>query len=449
MIKDTSNTIAAISTPLSSGAISIVRLSGPSAINIADKVFKTKNGKTPSQFDARMMMLGTFTASDFKEQAMCVVFKSPNSYTGEDVVEFQCHGGVQITKGILATLIKNGARLATPGEFTKQAFINGKMALSDAEGMMDMINAQSDAEIRAGYNLLSGALSKCAFEAQKELVDILSELEVSFDYPEETIEYITKNNAKERLQNLYKKIQEVLKTSSAGQMIKNGVNVAIVGKPNVGKSSLLNRLLGDEKAIVTPIAGTTRDIIEGSFSINGLRFNLYDTAGIHDTEDKIEKIGVDKAKNIIKSADIILFVKDSEEESEEDKNVKNLLKTHKHIKLINKSDKLNNYKNHGDILYVSALTGNGIEDLTKKLYQMASEDKQMEGGLTIANQRHIDALSRAKASIEDAITNIDSFTLDLITIDLNMAYSALGEITGNTTSEEIIDAIFSKFCLGK
>ena len=449
MMKNNTNTIVAISTPLSSGAISIVRMSGANAVEIADKVFKTKSGKIPSEFQARMMMLGTFSASEFSEQAMCVVFKAPNSYTGEDVVEFQCHGGVQITKGILATLIKNGARLATPGEFTKQAFINGKMALSDAEGMMDMINAQSDAEIRAGYNLLSGNLSKCAFDAQNELVDIRSELEVSFDYPEETIEYITKNNAKERLKKLHQKIEDVLKTSSAGQMIKNGVNVAIVGKPNVGKSSLLNRLLGDEKAIVTPIAGTTRDIIEGSFSINGLRFNLYDTAGIHETDDQIEKIGVDKAKNIIKSADIILFVKDTKEESDEDKKVKNLLETHKHIKLINKADKLKNYKNNGDILYVSAINGTGIESLTQKLYDMACEDKQMEGGLTIANQRHIDALTRACSSIHDAIDNIDNFTLDLITIDLNMAYSALGEITGNTTSEEIIDAIFSKFCLGK
>ncbi len=448
MIKDT-NTIAAISTPLSSGAISIVRMSGPNSVKIADSVFKTKSGLTPSQFTSRMMMLGNFSASDFCEQAMCVVFRSPNSYTGEDVVEFQCHGGVQITKGILATLIKNGARLATPGEFTKQAFVNGKMALSDAEGMMDMINAQSDAEIRAGYNLLSGALSKCAFDAQKELVDILSELEVSFDYPEETIEYITKNNAKERLQNLQKVIDKVLKTSAAGQMIKNGVNVAIVGKPNVGKSSLLNRLLGDEKAIVTPIAGTTRDIIEGSFSINGLRFNLYDTAGIHETDDQIEKIGVDKAKNIIKSADIILFVKDTVNETDEDRNVKNLLDSHKHLIIINKADKLQNCKDTDNILYVSALNGSGIDNLTKRLYDMACEDKHMEGGLTIANQRHIDALSRASQSISDAIANIDTFTLDLITIDLNMAYSALGEITGNTTSEEIIDAIFSKFCLGK
>jgi len=329
----TNDTIVAISTPLSSGAISIVRMSGDNAIKIADKVFEGKNKQKPSSFLPRMLTLGTFSCKEFQEQALCVVFKNPNSFTGEDMVEFQCHGGVLITKGILSTLIENGAKLASPGEFTKRAFMNGKMALSDAEGMMDMINAQSEAEIRAGYNLLSGELSKTAFLAQDELTDILSEIEVSFDYPEETIEYITKSNAKERLISLENTISKVLETSSTGKMIKDGVNVVILGKPNVGKSSLLNALLKDEKAIVTPIAGTTRDIIEAQLSINGLKFNLYDTAGIHETTDEVEKIGVNKAKNTISAADIILFVKDSEEDSHEDLEVKNLLKDRKHLEI--------------------------------------------------------------------------------------------------------------------
>lgn len=443
------NTIAAISTPLSSGAISIVRMSGEDAVKIADKVFQTKSGKKPSTFTPRMMTFGTFTANAFKEQALCVVFKAPNSFTGEDIVEFQCHGGVTLTKGILQTLIANGAKMAQPGEFTKRAFMNGKMALSDAEGMMDMINASSEAEIRAGYNLLSGELSKTAFSAQKELVDILSEIEVSFDYPEETILYITKSNAKERLVSLSNTLEKVLKTSSAGQMIKNGVNVAIVGKPNVGKSSLLNKLVMDEKAIVTPIAGTTRDVIEASLSINGLKFNLYDTAGIHETKDQVEQIGVDKAKNTIKGADIVLFVKDSDNQTEEDKEVEDLLKTHKHIIIINKSDKLKTYKDIANTIHISALKGENIDKVADKLYNLACEDKSMQEGLMVANQRHIDALQTAKDNIDNAIAEIDNFTLDLITIDLNLAYQALGEITGSTTSEDIINAIFSKFCLGK
>ena len=442
-------TIVAISTPLTSGAISIVRMSGDKAIEIADKIFVAKNKTLPSSFTPRMMTLGTFNAQSFTEQAICVVFKNPNSFTGEDLVEFQCHGGVLITKGILSTCIKNGAKLATSGEFTKRAFLNGKMALSDAEGMMDMINAQSEAEIRAGYNLLSGELSKTAFSAQNELIDILSEIEVSFDYPEETIEYITKSNAKERLVALHNQIEKVLSSSSTGKMIRDGVNVVILGKPNVGKSSLLNALIKDEKAIVTPIAGTTRDIIEGTLSINGLRFNLYDTAGIHETQDQVEKIGVDKAKNTIASADIILFVKDSESDDAEDIEIKKLLKDRKHIIIINKSDKTGNYNQDDKTIRISALENKNIDTLTDKLYSLASENKSMSGGLVIANERHIDALSRAKGHLLDAINAIETFSLDVITIDINLCYSALGEITGNTTNEEILNAIFSKFCLGK
>ena len=441
-------TIAGISTPLSNGAISIVRMSGEKAIEIADKVFKSSKNLTPSSFTPRMLTLGTFFANNFKEQALCVVFKAPSSYTGENMVEFQCHGGVLITKGILSTLIENGARLATAGEFTKRAFLNGKMALSDAEGMMDMINAQSEAEIRAGYNLLTGQLSKTASETQKELIDLLSEIEVSFDYPEEDIEYTTKNKVKTKLEELTSSINNVLKNSQNSKIIKEGVNVVILGKPNVGKSSLLNALLKDEKAIVTEVAGTTRDIIEGSFSINGLRFNLYDTAGIHETTDKVEKIGVDKAKNAISSADIVLFVKDSEL-TQEDKEINELLKGKEHLTIINKADKTGNYSSNDSTIRLSALKKQNIELLTNKLYEIATKNMASQGGLILANERHIDALSRAYGHLKDALKALDNYSLDVVSIDINLAYRALGEITGTTTNEEILDAIFSKFCLGK
>ena len=441
-------TIVGISTPLSSGAISIVRMSGEKAIEIADKVFKSSKNLTPSSFTPRMLTLGTFFANNFNEQALCVVFKAPSSYTGENMVEFQCHGGVLITKGILSTLIENGARLATAGEFTKRAFLNGKMALSDAEGMMDMINAQSEAEIRAGYNLLTGQLSKTASEAQKELIDLLSEIEVSFDYPEEDIEYTTKNKVKTKLEELTSSINNVLKNSQNSKIIKEGVNVVILGKPNVGKSSLLNALLKDEKAIVTEVAGTTRDIIEGSFSINGLRFNLYDTAGIHETTDKVEKIGVDKAKNAISSADIVLFVKDSEL-TQEDKEINELLKGKEHLTIINKADKTGNYSSNDSTIRLSALKKQNIELLTNKLYEIATKNMASQGGLILANERHIDALSRAYGHLKDALKALDNYSLDVVSIDINLAYRALGEITGTTTNEEILDAIFSKFCLGK
>lgn len=443
-----SDTIVGISTPLSSGAISIVRMSGEKAIEIADKVFESTKSKHPSNFAPRMLVLGTFKATKFNEQALCVVFKAPSSYTGENMVEFQCHGGVLITKGILSTLIENGARLATAGEFTKRAFLNGKMALSDAEGMMDMINAQSEAEIRAGYNLLTGQLSKTASETQKELIDLLSEIEVSFDYPEEDIEYTTKNKVKTKLEELTSSINNVLKNSQSSKIIKEGVNVVILGKPNVGKSSLLNALLKDEKAIVTEVAGTTRDIIEGSFSINGLRFNLYDTAGIHETTDKVEKIGVDKAKNAISSADIVLFVKDSEL-TQEDKEINELLKGKEHLTIINKADKTGNYSSNDSTIRLSALKKQNIELLTNKLYEIATKNMASQGGLILANERHIDALGRACEHLKESLKALDNYSLDVVSIDINLAYRALGEITGTTTNEEILDAIFSKFCLGK
>ena len=444
------DTIVALSTPNLSGAISIVRLSGKNAIEIADKLFKTKKGKKPNTFQARKLELGTIDTGNFQESCLCVVFKEPFSFTGENLVEFQLHGGMKIAEGIISACLDNGARMATNGEFTKRAFMNGKMTLSSAEGMMDMINAESEAEIRAGYNLLKGKLSTLASEAQNELTDLLSEIEVSFDYPEETIEYVTKKSVKERLEKLYNQISSTLETAKTGRLLKNGVNVLILGKPNVGKSSLLNRLLSFDRAIVTDIAGTTRDTIEDTFSINGTNFNIIDTAGIHSTQDKVEKIGVDKAKSLVTSADIVLFVKDlTQGETKEDLEIENLIKNTKHIIVYNKSDLSKNTTTKNDNeLFISAKNNVNIDILKEKLYNLSNTSSAMHSSVIITNERHKDALTRAKQSINQALNNMD-LSLDLISIDLKLAYSALGEITGNTTGEDIIDAIFSKFCLGK
>ena len=444
------DTIAAISTGASSGAIAIVRLSGSKATKIADEIFSA-GGKKPSSFDAKVLTLGTIETKNFKEQAMCVVFRAPHSYTGEDIVEFQCHGGTQIASGILKECLALGARLATNGEFTKRAFLNGKMTLSSAEGMIDMINAESDAEIRAGYELLSGNLSKLALDAQEELTDILSEIEVSFDYPEETIEYITKSNIKERLKVLLSKIEDVLSTAEVGKIIKSGITVLIVGKPNVGKSSLLNRLLGTERAIVTDIAGTTRDIVEGTFLLGDIKINLIDTAGIRETADKVEKIGVDKAKNLISSADIVLFLVDGDTGLDaEDEKVYENIKNSKHIVVITKSDLKKEVKSHFDnAIKISNITGDGIEALKSRILEMAKVSNLSGSNLIITNERHKACLESAKNSILRAITETESDSLDLVSIDIKQAYIDVGEITGNTSSEEIIDKIFSKFCLGK
>lgn len=445
------DTITAISTGASSGAVSIVRLSGSDAINIADKLFLSTNKNLPSTFVPRMLVLGTISTKNFKEQALCVVFKAPKSYTGEDLVEFQCHGGTQIANGIMQECISLGARPATNGEFTKRAFLNGKMTLSSAEGMMDMINAESDAEIRAGYNLLNGTLSKLAFSAQKELTDILSEIEVSFDYPEETIEYITKAKVKERLKRIIKQMTKILDSCEVGKIIKSGINVLILGKPNVGKSSLLNFLLKRERAIVTNVAGTTRDTIEDSFMLDDIKINLIDTAGIRDTSDMVEKIGVDKAKNLISQADIILFLVDSSQElSSEDKEIFELIKNKKYIVLKTKSDlKTKNKSNFENEISISTATGDGLMALTNRILELTRISNFSSDSIIITNERHKNALIRAKNNMQRAFDNISQDTLDLVSIDIKQAYLDLGEITGSTTSEEIIDAIFSKFCLGK
>ena len=449
-MENLTDTIVAISTGSTNGAISIVRMSGKNALNIADKMFLSVKKTKPSNFTPRYLELGKIKTKGFTEQALCVVFVAPNSYTGENLVEFQCHGGLKIAKGILEECLHYGARLATNGEFTKRAFINGKISLASAEGVMDIINAESDAEIRAGYNLLNGDLSKLAASSQEELTDILSEIEVSFDYPEEQIEYITKANVKQRLNDLSQKIDKVLQSSSTGSIISNGISVLIVGKPNVGKSSLLNSLLSRERAIVTDIPGTTRDTIEDTFSINGIKVKIIDTAGIHSTSDLVERFGVDKAKELIKSADIILFVTDSSDQlTNEDKEILELINGKNYIHVANKSDLVHKTEKQPKTIYISAKTGDGIEELKQEIYKRFESPSLTEGGIIITNARHKQCLEDALKNINNALEDIDAQTLDLISIDLKLAYSALGEITGNTTGEDIIDAIFSKFCLGK
>ena len=317
--------------------------------------------------------------------------------------------------------------------------------------MMDMINAESDAEIRAGYNLLSGSLSKLAKHTQEVLTAILSEIEVSFDYPEETIEYITKAKIKERLIELSKEIDKVLSTATAGKYIKSGINVLILGKPNVGKSSLLNVLLDKERAIVTDVAGTTRDTIEDTFLLGDTKINLIDTAGIHSAADKVEKIGIEKAKQLINKADVILFLVDlSSSYVEDDEKIYKLIKSKKFIVVKTKSDlKKTLNKTFENEIEISTKTGKGIDKLKNKILEFANLSNIPAGSIIITNERHKDALTRTSNDISKAIDGIENETLDLVSINIKQAYLDVGEITGTTTSEDIIDQIFKKFCLGK
>ncbi len=445
---DTQSTIVAITTPIGTGGVAIVRLSGASAIKIADKLFISR-GKKPSEFLARELVLGKFEYHGFFEQCMCVVFVAPNSFTGENVVEFQCHGGIKIAEKILSACLESGARMAQNGEFSLRAFLNGKLSLSEAEGMIDMINAETDAELSAGYKLMSGKLTKKVREFEASLVDCISELEVSFDYPEEDIEYSSREDIKKRLNKLKIEIGALIDSYQTGNIIKNGINVVICGKPNVGKSSLLNALLKKDKAIVTSVAGTTRDSIEDTFEINGVKVNIVDTAGIRETTDKVEKIGVQNAKKKLAGADLVLFVVDGSTPLDaEDEEIYRKVKKQKHLIVVNKADKKQAVSIDSAIV-ISSKKGENLKALTDAIYEKTVKGEIYASNLVVTNARHVECLKRAQKSICHALAEIDSQTLDLISIDLNEAYTAIGEITGDTSNEKILDSIFSKFCLGK
>lgn len=448
-IFDLNSTIVAVATPIGVGGISIVRLSGLDAVKIADKFFLSKSKKRPSQFNKRELVFGDFTSEKVADECLCVVFDK-NSFTGEETVEFHAHGGIKIAELIVTSCIENGARLAKNGEFSLRAYLNGKMSVCEAEGMIDMINAESDAEVKAGHTLMKGGLTKKVEDLQAKVTDLLSEVEVSFDYPEEDIEYIAENAIDNKVDSLINEIDELIKTYNAGAIIKNGINACLIGKPNVGKSSLLNALLNREKAIVTNIAGTTRDVIEDAFEINGVKVNILDTAGIRKTNDIIEKIGVDKSISLINQADIVLFIVDASAPLDiEDATILKFLQGKKYLTIYNKCDKIKASERKNAGLYISSKTGEGVEKLKTTIYNTIIGQNVVSGGLVITNSRHVDCLTRAKNALLTAHQNLKSHTLDLIAIDLNEAYYSLGEITGNTSNETILDAIFSKFCLGK
>lgn len=448
------STIAAISTPLGSGGISIIRLSGSNSLEIAKKCFSCKEWN--DQIEPRKLVLGKFNADTFSESCMAVYFKEPYSYTGEDTVEFQCHGGVLIAKGVLNTLLRNGATLAGPGEFTKRAFFNGKVSLDEAEGVMDMINAESEAEIKAGYNLLQGQLHKAISKLQNHITAILAKIEVVLDYPENDYEEETIAEIDFKVSQIREELNKLLETSNTGLLIKNGTRVVIVGKPNVGKSSLMNAMLQYERAIVTDIKGTTRDVIEETYTHNGVKFILTDTAGVRDSEDVVEKIGIEKAVKAIDNADIVLFVLDGSNTIEnEDLELLTKVIDKKHLVLVNKSDLKQNIIlpdiiDQSKVLHISANSKDGVNLLKDTIYNMVINSNAMESKVMITNERHLEAIRTAINYTNDVLDGIKSGnTLDLISIDLNNVWYALGEITGDTNNETIINKIFRDFCVGK
>lgn len=441
--------IAAIATAMQPSGVAIIRISGSSPLDIAKKMFRCKSTDV-YDFEPYKLYVGTIDAGSFKDFGMCVYFKGPKSYTGEDMVEFHCHGGSAITKGILENCLNNGARLAERGEFTKRAFLNGKLSLSSCEGLIDMINSQSVAEAKAGYYLYRENLFKRIKFNQDELTYVLALIDANIDYPEEDIEQAELDDVKNRLTIVKNDILKLSDSYKIGSKAYGGVSVCLCGKPNVGKSSVLNSILRCDKAIVTSIEGTTRDVVEGTIEIEGVRFNFFDTAGIRESDNTVEKLGIERSKKAIETADVVVFIVDgSTDFNYADEEVYDLVKDKNLIKVLNKCDE---DKKSAFIDYdfaVSAKTGEGIEELKKAIYDKSGLSSFNFDGDYLVERRHYEALSSSVKSLDKAISAIGRDPLDILTVDIRDALISLGLISGETADENVIDEIFSKFCVGK
>ena len=447
------DTICAISTSSGIGAISIVRITGPEAIDIVDKVFSgtLKDKETHTIHYGHIIDNGNVI-----DECLVMLMRGPKTYTTEDTVEINCHGGISTTGKILEILINNGARLAEPGEFTKRAFLNGRINLLEAESVNDLIVAKTNAARTLAINNVGGKLTKKIIELREKIVKILSNIEVNIDYPEYTDELeVTHELMNKYLGEITKDLDILVSGAKNGRLIKNGVNIAIIGKPNVGKSSILNYLLDEDKAIVTNIPGTTRDIVEGTITLNGVALNFIDTAGIRETDDIVEKIGVDKSKNIAKNADIIIYVLNNNEEiSSEELETMGNLDSKKTIIFVNKSDleqKINLGNISREIILGNTVSDNGLDNLLVAIKNKLNLDSIVNKDMSyLSNIREItlvnkanDALNSAKKSLEEELP------IDVIEIDLKRAWEYLGEIIGDAYEDELVDNIFSNFCLGK
>ncbi len=443
-------TICAISTPLGRGAISIVRMSGKQSLEIASKVFAAKK----LDFDSitpRLLYLGKFAFDDgTKETCLMVFFKAPFTYTGEDIVEFQVHGGTILTQKILSSLLANGASMAEPGEFTKRAFENGKVSLDEAESIIGEINAESESELKATLNLADGHLKQKIKQLQSELTESIAKIEATLDYPEEDFEQAAKDEIFDYIKKVDHEVDTFIKDSQNAKYITKGINIAIVGSPNVGKSSLLNALIGEDRAIVTDIEGTTRDVLNESIFYNGIKLNFIDTAGIRTSEDKVEKIGIEKSKSAINAADVILFVLDgSRAMSKEDKQIKELLSSAKNvITIVNKEDEKRLLEKQENEISISALKNKNVETLKDKIYSLVIDEQIDYNKTIIINERHIQVLNDCKNILKE-ISLAKNESMDIIAMLIKNLWNCLGKITGESENEQIIDLIFSKFCLGK
>ena len=456
-----SNTIAAISTAIGEAGIGIVRLSGKDAINIASKIFVGINTKTLNIADNRKLIYGhIIDKEEIIDEVLIAYMKEPYTYTRENMVEIYCHGGIIPVRKILELLLKSGAKLAEPGEFTKRAFLNGRLDLSQAEAVMDIIKSKTDKSYEVSLNQLEGSLSNKVRDIGDILLAMIAHVEVSIDFPDHEVDEITYEEMKRDGSLIKKEIENLLSTSDRGKILRDGLNTIILGKPNVGKSSLLNAVLRENRAIVTNIPGTTRDIIEEFINIDGIPLKIVDTAGIRHTEDLVEKIGVDRAKDTVEKADLIIAVFDASIElSDEDYSIIELIKDKKTIALLNKTDldslydedDLKKLLNGSQVIPSSITTGIGVDILESSIKDMFySGEIEIDSDIIINNMRHKNQLELALGNINSALNDIEALVpLDCIEVDLRNCWENLGEITGDSVSEDIIDKIFAEFCLGK
>lgn len=445
------DTIVAISTAMGEGAISIIRVSGDDSINIVNSLFR---GKDLSKVDSHTINYGHIIYDDeIIDEVLVSVMKAPKTYTLEDIIEINTHGSIAVVNKIMEILLLKGCRLAEPGEFTKRAFLNGRIDLTKAEGVMNLINSETELTRKMAINEVSGKVSKLITDLRNDIVGLIANIEVNIDYPEyDDIEVVTINKIKEETSIMKDKLLNILKLSEDGKVLKDGIKTVILGKPNVGKSSLLNALLEEEKAIVTDVKGTTRDIVEGSIIVGGVKLNLIDTAGVRDSNDIVEKIGIEKSIKLIEEAELVLLVLDASEElSEEDKFLLAKTKDKKRIVIMNKDDLNKNNSYNEEVIKISAKNNIGIEDIKEKIKELFNVGAFLSKDLTFfTNVRQIALLKSAIEALEDVIKGANNnIEIDMIEIDLKLVWEHLGDIIGANYTEELVDNLFSRFCLGK
>ncbi len=445
------DTICAISTSLGVGAISIIRVSGKDTLKIVSKIFK---GHDLTKWASHTIHYGfIYDKNEKVDEVLVTLMLAPKTYTMEDTIEINSHGGINTTNRILELLLKNGCRLAEPGEFTKRAFMNGRIDLTEAEAVNDLINAKTDNARSLALSNLDGNLFKRVKKIRDNIVQVMANIEVNIDYPEyEDIEVVTNETLLPKLKEIQKEIEKLLSNTRNSRLIKEGIDIAIVGKPNVGKSSILNAFLGSDKAIVTDIAGTTRDIVEGSINLNGFLVNFIDTAGIRETKDVVEKIGVEKSLDVLNKADLVIVVLNNNEVlSKEEQDLIKKIDVDKRIIFVNKSDLAKKINIEEDYIIGNTINENGLDNLKDAIINKLNLEAIKPKDMTyLSNVRQIDLIKKSLASVNSAIKNLEKeMPIDIVEIDINNTWNFLGEVTGEVYQDELIDTLFKNFCVGK